>query len=206
VTLPPDPFNPEVFTLAVGEPVYRVFRAPRGVDEFRTSGPTADTRFAFFGDPNAPVLYGAETDQAAVCETVLHDIPQSGGAVLPTDYQNRAVCLLRPSRDLQLASFMGTGLKRLGVEAKELTDTESAHYPETNKWAEAAHANGHDGISWMSRKCNSDRAYVFFGDRVSSDDFEQDDSYARAFANPDDFNWLVDFCAPLHVEVLIEMG
>lgn len=56
---------------------------------------------------------------------------------------------------------------------------------------------------WMSRQCNDTRAYVFFGDRCA-DAFRQDPSHARVFASPADQMWLIDLCAPLHIDVLLE--
>lgn len=54
----------------------------------------------------------------------------------------------------------------------------------------------------MSRRCNSDRAYVFFGDRVDEKDFAVDTSFGRVFADTVGIGWLSDLCAPLGVDVL----
>ena len=50
--------------------------------------------------------------------------------------------------------------------------------------------------------CNDTKAYVFFGDRCA-DAFTQDPGHARIFASPADQMWLIDLCAPLHVDVLL---
>jgi hypothetical protein len=55
---------------------------------------------------------------------------------------------------------------------------------------------------WMSRLCNNSKAYVFFGDKCA-DAFAQDPSHARIFASPADQIWLIDLCAPLHIDVLL---
>jgi hypothetical protein len=55
----------------------------------------------------------------------------------------------------------------------------------------------------MSRMCNDAEAYVFFGDRCT-EAFAQDPGHARIFAGPADQMWLIDVCAPLHVDVLLE--
>lgn len=161
----------------------------------------ARSRFAFFGDPVIPVLYAAQTQEAAVCETLLHSVPQRGGILRPGTYSDKVMNRLQVKRELNLASFMGRGLRALRVEARDLTDTRASRYGETVKWAEAAHAAGYDGAVWMSRRCNSDRAYIFFGDRVSETDLEIDSGFSRAFAFERDLDWLTDFCTPLHVEV-----
>lgn len=203
---PPDPFEADEFILATGEPVYRVFTNTRKVTVFNPRGHPASTRFAFFGDPQVPVLYGASTEEAAVSETLLHDIPAVGGTLKPAQYRNKVMGLVRPSRDLRLARYMGTGLRRLGVTQNQLTDTPVSHYPRTNRWAQAAHTNGFDGVAWMSKKCNDAEAYVLFGDRVAESDLLLDTTFARVFLSGEGFDWLVDFCTPLHVEVLTDVG
>ncbi|WP_211879739.1 RES family NAD+ phosphorylase [Pseudarthrobacter albicanus] len=70
-------------------------------------------------------------------------------------------------RDLRLAAFSGMGLRALGVQAGQLTETPGENYSQTRKWAQAAHAEGFDGLEWMSRQDNRDHAFVVFGDRVA---------------------------------------
>lgn len=170
-------------------------------------GAGGPTRFAFFGKPTVPVLYAATTEEAAISESILHDVPAVGGQVLPRDYQGRVVSRIITNKDLLLVSFHGIGLRRLGVEPRQLTDTESAHYRRTVRWAEAAHTfdlkgQRADGVVWMSRRCNTDQAVVLFGDRPDATDLSIDPSYGRAFDLPGDLAWLSDFCAPLRIDVL----
>ena len=51
----------------------------------------------------------------------------------------------------------------------------------------------------MSRHWNTSPAIVLFGDRVMSSSLHQDPSYARAFANPEDMEWLAELCAQVNV-------
>lgn len=212
---PPTPFHPEVETLTSGSALYRVHGNGRGPVEFNGSG-VGSSRFAFFRslagpEPDAgaivPVLYAAETESSAVAETLLHDIPTAGG-VLPFDeYASKVLNRIITTRPLRLAKFHGLGLRRLRIEASQLTDTERSEYHRTVLWAAAAHAHSGesgalDGISWMSKRCNSDRAYVFFGDRVAEGDFVVDASYGRVFADIPGVSWLSDLCAPLGVDVV----
>lgn len=203
---PPTPFEPMTETLLAGSELYRVFTAgaDRFVDTFNPgTGHQAQSRFAFFGDPVVPVLYAAGTEVAAVCETILHDIPLTGGRLLPEDFLQRVVGLVRPTRDLRLASFRGLGLRRLGVEQGQVTATSGAEFGTTVKWAEAAHAYGFDGIVWMSYRCNSDAAFILFGDRVEATDLETESSYGRLFATGPDLDCLIDLCAAARVEVML---
>ena len=201
MTLPPDPFDPEVVTLPAGHRLFRVHSNNRVGNVFNP-GHGGPSRFAFFGTPPVPALYAADTEIAAVCETLLHDVPLAGGNLLPHDYTATVLSPLRTTRSLRLASFLGTGLRRLGVDARDLTMTDAVDYPHTVRWAEAAHHTGFDGVAYMSARCNSDRAYVFFGDRVSETSFTVQPG-GRAFAFGADRDWLIDFCAPLRVDVLI---
>jgi hypothetical protein len=202
VTRPPSPFEPAVTTLPAGQLLYRVLSSTRTATDFNP-GVGARTRFGFFGNPFVPIMYAADTEQAAIAETLLHDIPADGG-VLPYDqYAGKALVRLEVSRALRLAVLHGTGLRRLKVTAQDVTASPASTYGATVAWSEAAHAIGLDGLVWMSRMCNDTKAYVFFGDRCA-DAVTQDPTHARIFASPADQMWLIDLCAPLHVDVLLE--
>ncbi|GAB3024287.1 RES family NAD+ phosphorylase [Mycobacterium bourgelatii] len=202
VRKPPDPFDPATATLPVGHLLYRVLSATRTATDFNP-GIGARTRFGFFGDPVVPILYAAETEDAAIAETLLHDIPVEGG-VLPYDqYATKVLVRLEVTKKVRVAVLHGTGLRRLKATAGDVTSSPASSYRDTVKWAEAAHHAGLDGLVWMSRMCNDAKAYVFFGDRCA-DAFAQDPSHARIFASPADQLWLIDRCAPLHVDVFME--
>ncbi|MCH9700304.1 MAG: RES family NAD+ phosphorylase [Actinomycetia bacterium] len=200
---PLTPFAPRTAVLQPGTPLYRVFTATegRGATTFNP-GVGAPTRFAFFGDPPVPVLYAAATDEAAVAETLLHDIPATGG-VLPYDrYARTVMARLTVTRPITVAVLHGLGLRTLRVTAAELTAGDASTYPNTVRWAAAAHQAGLEGLVWMSRLCNDAAAYVLFGDRCA-DAVVQDVTFARLFATGADQLWLIDLCAPLHVDVLL---
>jgi hypothetical protein len=191
---PPTPFKPATDTLPAGHLLYRVFTASRKPTEFNP-GVGAPTRFGFFGKPVVAIMYPADTEEAAVAETLLHDIPVDGG-VLPYDqYSRKALALLKVTHDLRLA-----------VIPEDVTSGPASTYPTTVHWAEAAHGIGLDGMVWMSRLCNNTKAYVFFGDKCGGTNlaFAQDPSHARIFASPADQKWLIDHCAPLHIDVLLQ--
>ncbi|MHA7281970.1 RES family NAD+ phosphorylase [Arthrobacter sp. TMS2-4] len=207
VTLGPTghPFDPLPWSLEEGTQLYRVYKpAPnRHANTFNPGGGPG-TRFAFFGDPKVPVLYAGHTEESAVAESLLHDVPKEGGRLSRGDYADRAMARLTVRRELRLVRYMGLGFRRLRASADEITTTEASKYPQTRMWGQAAHAAGFDGIVWMSRQLNEAQAFVFFGDdgRVASEDLEPDPSFARSFAVPDDVDWLTDMCEPLWVDVL----
>jgi hypothetical protein len=191
-----------VFELAVGQELFRVHGTSRHGSAFNP-GIGQPTRFAFFGEPVVPVLYAAETERAAIAETLLHDTPLTGGQLTVSAYRDRRMSRLTTNRELRLASLMGLGLRRLGVTADQVTTTAAVHYERTVRWAESAHEAGFDGVVYMSKQCNSDRAYVFFGDR-SDDAFDLDPSYRWSFGDPlEGRQQLITFCSVLGVEVLV---
>lgn len=199
---PPVPFDPEIITLPAGETLYRVHSRKRPGAQFNP-GIGAPTRFAFFGDPAVPALYAAQTKQSALAESLLHDVPMLGGQLTPRIYRDKRMSVLNSVRELRLASLMGLGLRRLGVTAEQVTTTAAAHYSRTVLWAKAAHEAGFDGMSYMSLQCNSDRAYVFFGDRAA-DAFDVDSSGHWDFDNPlDGLPQLITLCNGLNVEILV---
>ncbi|MGO3153371.1 MAG: RES family NAD+ phosphorylase [Galactobacter sp.] len=191
------------------QPLFRVFgtgyaAAPRSVTSFNP-GLGAPSRFAFFHDEAGvvvPALYAAQTENAAVCESLLHDIPLSGGALLPSDYEGRALGSFHTDRPVNLAELRGTGLRQLGVEARDLTDTAPSAYGATVAWAQAAHWSGCDGMAWTSAKCNDAFAVVLFGDRVAEESLHATEVGGRSFLDPRHVDWLAQMCAPMRIKVL----
>jgi len=202
VRRPPVPFDPATAALPAGHLLYRVVSATRTATDFNP-GIGAPTRFGFFGKPKVPIMYAADTEDAAIAETLLHDIPAEGGLLPYDQYAGKVLVRLEVTHSLRLAILHGTGLRRLKVIAAELTSSPASGYASTVRWAEAAHDVGLDGLVWMSRQCNDTKAYVFFGDRCAHA-FVQDPTHARIFASTADQIWLIDRCAPLHVDVLLE--
>lgn len=200
VPTPPDPFNAAEQTLKAGTKLYRVHSNVRTVTEFNP-GVGSRTRFGFFGDPVVPVLYAADTEQAAVAESLLHDIPTAGGALTYSQYANKVMGRIIVARDLRLANLRGLGLRRLKVKANQLTNTSASEYSRTVMWANAAHAADFEGLAWTSRQCNDARAVVLFGDQCT-DAIYQDDTFARIFQSGPGLDWLISVCDPLRVDVL----
>ncbi|MGN5240282.1 RES family NAD+ phosphorylase [Rhodococcus sp. SJ-3] len=197
---PPRPFDADTDPLTTGQRLYRVHSNTRTVGEFNPRYGSR-TRFAFFGGPVVPVLYAADTEEAALAESLLHDIPVGGGILPYAAYADKVMGKIEVTRDLQLASLRGLGLRRLGVEARHVTDTDASEYPRTVLWAKAAHEAGFDGLAWASRKCNDTRAVVLFGDRCRNA-LRQDSSFGRIFQSGPGLDWLIETCGPLHIDVL----
>lgn len=207
VPAPPDPFEPLWEPLPDGSRIFRVHdpRFPDGTANDGTDfnpGYGSRLRWSFFGDPVVLVHYSAASPEAAVHESILHNaVPH---AHLPrAQWIRKVLTPLRTNRKLRLAQLHSDGLRRLGVHARDLTDTDSVQYPFTVEWAQAAHAAGAGGLVWMSRQLNSVRAYCLFGDRVAAGDLEPHpgDPDARVFATPADSEWLYDIALRMRVTV-----
>jgi hypothetical protein len=134
-------------------------------------------RFHFIlgkGGSKVPSLYAATSRRGAIAESVFHDVPirpASFRAVSLHKLEHRVLSRLRTRRDLQLVQLHHPGLGRLGLAPAEITATDPSEYPRTRRWAQAFHDYGsHDGLVWISRLHNIDKAYTFFGDRVAPAD------------------------------------
>ncbi|TVP56829.1 MAG: RES domain-containing protein [Gemmatimonadales bacterium] len=138
-------------------------------------------RFHFFDDERGrrvPVLYTAEGEDAAISETVFRDLPVGSRepAVVPESLLAfYGLVRLRARRDLALVELHGHGLRRLGLRPGSLTGTGPEGYPRTVEWARALHGAlpEADGLVWMSRQFNSERAIMLFGDRAEEVDLER---------------------------------
>lgn len=202
---PTGPRSAETFTVDTHQLLYRVLGVAGGrlATDFNP-GFGEPTRFAFFSDGSGdivPVLYAAYSAEAAVCETLLRDIPAAGGVLLEADYRSSMMVELRTQRKLQLAKFMGTGLRALETTHQALTSSDMRTYTPTVRWAEAAHRAGFDGAAWMSNRCNDTVAVVLFGNRVEPEALSTDVSVARIFSRQADREWLTDMCFPLGISV-----
>jgi hypothetical protein len=198
--VPPDPFEPQAHVLGRGHVLFRVFQNTRKVTDFNP-GRGKPTRFAPFASPPVGVLYAADTEEAAVCESLLHDVPPGPGTLLYEQAAKRVLAPLEVTRELRLASLMGDGLRVLGTEVEHVTATPASQYHRTVLWAEAAHSAGFDGLAWMSHRCNTDRAYVLFGDRCDGG-LDAIPSGGRIFAAGEGFDWLVDYLATVRIEIV----
>jgi hypothetical protein len=131
------------------------------------------TRFAPIFQPDGrclPTLYAASTFECAVFESVFHDAPYATLAkYLPLGkVTSRAISWLETTADLTFAAFNEPDLNRLGLTRADLIDTSASAYHRTARWAERFHRADPavSGLTWTSRRCDPEAAYVFFGDRL----------------------------------------
>ncbi|WP_248313573.1 RES family NAD+ phosphorylase [Bosea sp. F3-2] len=138
-------------------------------------GLRGNARFSPITDGNGaaiPTLYGGTSFDCAAMETVFHDVPFAPGLKTfdKAKLQGQVHSLLAPERDLILADLSAIALRSLGVQRKQLIDTEKDHYPQTRLWAEAIHAACPqiDGLCWISRQDDRASALVLFGNRIGA--------------------------------------
>ena len=197
--------DPAAEVLAAGSVLFRVHSHRFGPADYNPGRPPAApvTRFAFFGSPPVPVLYAAATAEAAISETILHDVPVDGGRIDVDLVQSKILSQVLSTRNLRLLSLHGHGFRRIGVTAEQVTRTAPSRYRQTVPWAKVAHAAGFDGIVWMSRHHDTSKAYVFFGRAGDRGDFavHPDPAMVRAFAFTKDLDWLSRLLAPLNVTI-----
>jgi hypothetical protein len=155
------------------QPLYRGHGDDRDGNVFNP-GFGKPTRFAFFPPhgrraPKVPVLYAGATPEVAVSEYIFHDVPLDLSAAVPFgDLKGRCLSAVVPIEDLTLVRLHDTGLRKLKIANRQLIETPASAYRTTVRWAQALHASNAtvQGLQWMSRQYNSERAVVLFGDRI----------------------------------------
>lgn len=119
-----------------------------------------------------PTLYGGTSFNCAAMETVFHDVPFVPGLKTFARHklEGQLHSVLATTAALTLADLRNVPLRKLGVERKQLIDTEKDTYCQTRKWAAAIHSqHAHiQGLCWTSRQDDSAMAVMLFGDRVGA--------------------------------------
>jgi hypothetical protein len=118
-------------------------------------------------------MYAATNLECAVHETVFHEIQHDAKtkSIGYRDIEQLDYSVVRPGRDLVLAGLFEPDLNRWGLTRRQLIDTFAADYEATAQWAIALHDgfSDIDGLVWTSRRCDPERAYLLFGDRLPID-------------------------------------
>ena len=119
-----------------------------------------------------PTLYAATTLEAAIWESLFHDVPHTVGpkSVRLNKVASRTLSILRLKHGLIVAPLHAPDLHRIGVSRADLIETTPIAYGLTARWAEAFHRGNTSvaGLQWTSRRCDPEQAFVFFEDRSPS--------------------------------------
>jgi RES domain len=174
---PPDPFdlssNLEIWE--AHKPIVRVHHCGFGATEFNPG--VGSGRFHPLRDTaghSVPTIYGSNSFEGALSETVFHGIPAAGPgkffrqiALMPL-----LACTLQPARPLRLVQLRGYGLSKLGLTRAQIIDSDKDEYPVTRAWGAALYHRvpEADGLIWMSRQHDSSEAIVLFGTRIRRDE------------------------------------
>ena len=178
--LPPPPDDlgsPNVVKLTAGTALHRIHDRRLAGDSFNHCL-GAPTRFAPIGDRRGECvasLYAGSTLEAAIYETIFHDVPVAGvgpRTVPLTQVHDRMHSVLTLQRQVRLASLRGPDLRKWRVARSMLIASGPNAYARTASWAKAVHDRFPtiEGLLWTSNQCDPDDAVVFFGDRVAPTD------------------------------------
>ncbi len=166
--------------LPAGQLLYRVYDTTWGYDEFNPG--FGDTRFAPFDDSTGgriPAMYLAESEIAALLETMFHDVHELADRnVYERDLLERALAHVQVPAPAWLVDLRDSTLAAAGVRRDELVSTSAEHYPCTRRCARELHARRIDdrpvqGLVWHSRQAEvlgrpPEQVAVLFGDRYGS--------------------------------------
>lgn len=167
------PLEVSPFELPAGTLLHRIHPEQYTATQFNP-GPRGNARFSPIVDAagkSIPTIYAGETFECVAMETVFHDVSYEQGPKIYaksklTGHMHSAVGTTQP---LVLADLSSKSLRKLGMQRKDLIETDKDKYPSTRKFAEAIHTqhNKIQGLRWTSRQDDSAYAYMLFGDRVA---------------------------------------
>ncbi|MFI4940137.1 MAG: RES family NAD+ phosphorylase [Burkholderiales bacterium] len=162
LALPPSDFDSINVAAASCDPtkLFRVSSHSTGEPFFGSSGVN---RFDSPAPPAFSTCYLAYTLPVAIAESVLHDeVPERGIFKLAKTTLESKFVIRFTGSTLTLANLSGASLKRLGGSA-DLAGA-SVDYAITKSWSLAVHGHpaNFDGIVYMSRHINTQKAVVLF--------------------------------------------
>lgn len=176
---PPNPLaRPNYLKLRKGTVIHRVHLSVFDGDSFNPCD-GGQTRFAPIADAKGkcvPSLYAGSTVESAIFETIFHDIPVKAElkTVPKIMVTERSHSELKLTRGFELVMLHAADLSKWKIRRQNLIGSSPKLYGKTAEWATAIHHQflNADGLVWTSNLCDPAVAYLFFGDRVQSEDFE----------------------------------
>jgi len=170
--------TPNYVTLKKGTTIERVHNRNFAANAFNPCQGNP-TRFAPIHDKNGvciPSLYAGETFEAAVFETIFHDVPAKARrkSVPQKKITDSNHGHLEVMCDLNLVSLREPDLNAWRIKRNQLISSSPKLYSGTAEWAEAIHHqfSKAEGLVWTSNQCDPASAYLFFGDRVKPKDLK----------------------------------
>lgn len=167
----PEELDPLIEEWSAEQSIIRCHISEYGATEFNPTRSAGRFRPFTAKRKTVPTLYGAESLEGALSETVFHDVPVTGAGrqILISSLTSFLQSTIVPTRPLRLADLRGFGLGRLGTTRAALIDSPARNYPATAKWAKALYEcpQQPDGLIWISRQYDRAAALILFGRRVS---------------------------------------
>jgi hypothetical protein len=155
----------------------RVHPDKYGAAQFNPST-DGDARFSPIKDSAGniiPTIYAAETFEAALMETIFHDVPNKPGKKIVRNAKlaDKHHASLKTTEPLMVVDATSVGLKNTNATKAEVIESPPDKYPHSRRFAEDIHAQYPDmqGIRWVSKQDDRAMAYVFFGDRIKAGTF-----------------------------------
>lgn len=209
VAIPPPPIlHITLTTWPAGALLHRVHHLDYGAVQFNP-GIRGNARFSPIADLDGnliPTLYGGSSFACAAMESVFHDVPFAAGfkAYDKGKLEGHGHSQFTAAQDLVLADLASRPLRKLGVERKQLIDTEKDQYPVTRQWAVAIHAAFPEvqGLCWISRQDDSARAVVLFGDRIAEGVLRRAASTRSLVADPGAYGELLVLAEQIGVDIV----
>lgn len=159
--------------LPAGTSLHRIHQNIYGAIQFNP-GVKGNARFSPIADPagNAiPTLYAGDTFDCAAMESIFHDVPYTPGfnSVAKGKLTGQVHSEVTTVSELILVDLRTMALRKLGMQRKDLIDTEKDCYPATRAVAAQIHDQQRNaqGLLWTSRQDDSARSVVLFGDRIA---------------------------------------
>jgi hypothetical protein len=189
--VPPPPLSLDcaIHTLPAGTIIHRVHDQNYGASTFNP-GKGGASRFApvDVGGVSVPTIYAATSIEAAMFETIFHDIEPTAPikSVRQSYIDTRQYSTLSLKRELRLARLFTPDLLKLGLERGQLIDTARSTYDQTRQWSPVFHAapQAPNGMIWVSRRYDEEKAMILFGTRFKPTDVSEVTS-VRVSTNPE---------------------
>lgn len=167
---PSDKLKFHLVTLDSGTLLHRIHDSRFAATEFNPG--FGNSRFAPFAIATVPIptAYAATSLECAAFETIFHDLDAcSPFKVVPVaQLEGLHYSTFELGRALKLASLYSADLMKFGLERRQVVDTPPSSYATTRLWSAAVHQSTSvaDGLVWVSRRYDQERALIMFGDRV----------------------------------------
>lgn len=200
---------PNLYALHGGTVLHRVHLKKYGAAQFNDTA-AGNARFSPIrnaGGNIIPTIYAAQTFAGAAMETAFHDAPVTGALKTKPKVELEALAHSRIKIDaeLVLADLSVKGLSKLGLEKKDLIETDKDAYAMTRSFAEHLHAchPALQGLCWVSRKDDTNRAFVLFGDRIRPNAIRAVAGSTKGLVSNDDiYEQILDLAVEIDVRIV----